>query len=116
VLVITGFVFAKPVREDAARAQMEKSWGFLVDPDHDCKLSLEGAILRIAIPGKPHIMSTEIGKTNAPRVMRDVEGDFGVEVRAFGPFPADNRSLVQGRWACYGAGLLVWQDDKNYIQ
>ena len=33
-----------------------------------------------------------------------------------GTFPSNTSSLVEARWPYYGAGLVVWQDDKNYIR
>src|SRR5206468_2623225 len=56
------------------------------------------------------------GATNAPRVVRAVEGDFRAEVVVAGTFRGDPRSLIPGRWPFYAAGLLVWQDEKNYVR
>jgi regulation of enolase protein 1 (concanavalin A-like superfamily) len=61
-------------------------------------------------------MSVEKGLTNAPRVVREVEGDFTAEVRTSGDFPTDNHSLSEGRWAFYGSGLVIWESEKNYIR
>ena len=35
--------------------------------------------VRIIVPGQTHILSAEIGRTNAPRILRDIEGDFDVK-------------------------------------
>jgi regulation of enolase protein 1 (concanavalin A-like superfamily) len=97
----------------------DQHWGVSVDPDGDCKFLLEPGELHIKIPGTPHILTAEIGgpkSTNAPRVLREIEGDFDAEVTVQGPVPANMNSLVQGRAPFFAAGLLVWQDAKNYLR
>jgi regulation of enolase protein 1 (concanavalin A-like superfamily) len=94
----------------------DQHWGYGVDPDGDCKFRVETGTLHIKMPGKPHSLSIERGSTNAPRFLRIVEGDFTVEVEVRGAFPGDARSLVPGAWPYYAAGLLVWQDEKNYVR
>jgi regulation of enolase protein 1 (concanavalin A-like superfamily) len=93
----------------------DKDWGDSVDPDGDCKFRVDTGELRIKIPGTPHRLGIELGSTNGPRVLRSVEGDFHVQVKVLGAFPSANRSLV-GKYPWYGAGLLIWQDEKNYIR
>jgi regulation of enolase protein 1 (concanavalin A-like superfamily) len=93
----------------------DQHWGDSEDPDGDCKFLLDVSKLRIKIPGTPHRLGVEAGGMNAPRVVRTVEGDFQAEVKVLGPFPSAPRSLV-GKYPWYGAGLLVWQDEKNYIR
>jgi regulation of enolase protein 1 (concanavalin A-like superfamily) len=107
---------AVPVPPDPRRAELHKRWGETVDPDGECTFRLLDDRLHLAIPGKPHVLSAELGQTNGPRVLRDVDGDFAAEVRVSGPFPGDPRCLVPGRWAFYAAGLVLWQDDKNYAR
>src|SRR5262249_15662683 len=93
-----------------------KDWGHLVDADRACRFRVEADRLYIKIPPKPHVLSAEIGVTNAPRVLRDVVGDFHAEVTALGSIPGDAKSLLNGRWPFYAAGLLVWQDERNYLR
>jgi regulation of enolase protein 1 (concanavalin A-like superfamily) len=107
---------AVPVKKDPKQSLLEKYWGAPIDPDGDCKFRPERIRLRIVVPGKPHTMAAELGQTNAPRVLREVEGDFRVEVKVLGAFNGDARCLVAKRWAFNGAGLLLWQDAKNYIR
>jgi regulation of enolase protein 1 (concanavalin A-like superfamily) len=116
LLLTPALALAVPVPRDRERELLEKHWGTPYDPDGDCSFRAERSRLFIKIPGKPHIMAAEIGQTNGPRTLRDVEGDFTAVVRVSGPFPVDPISLVEGRWAFYGAGLLIWQDEKNYIR
>ena len=117
VLLFTAAIaIAVPLRVDRERARLEKEWGIPEDPDGDCTFRDDLGRLTIAIPGTPHALSAEIGKTNGPRVLREVDGDFCIEVKVSGALPADPHSPMPGRWAYFGAGLLVWQDNKNYVR
>ena len=93
-----------------------KGWGKFIDPDGDCKLSIQKGRVAIAIPGAVHALSAERGQVNAPRVLRDVQGDFIAEVRVSGITPPDSASLVLSRRPFRGAGLLLWQDAGNYVR
>ena len=93
-----------------------KGWGNAVDPDGDCKFTVEKGRLSIGLPGVDHALAFERGQMNAPRVLRAVEGDFIAEVKLSGPFPAGATSLVPARRPFHGAGLLLWQDEKNYLR
>ncbi len=116
LLLVPAWVAAKPLRPNPERELLEKHWGVAVDPERDSTFRADRDGLRIIVPGKPRVMSVEIGKTNAPRVLRELDGDFSVEVKVSGAFPTDPRCLVEGRWPYHGAGLLVWQDDRNYVR
>lgn len=105
-----------PAPKDSSRDELQREWGTPVDPDGDCRFRPDRGRLRITVPGTPHVMAAERGTTNGPRVVREIEGDFTVEVRVSGDFPKDEKSLVEGRWAFYGAGLLVWADETNYVR
>jgi len=93
----------------------DKAWGDSVDPDGDCKFRVDSARLNIKIPGKPHRLGFEAGATNAPRVLHSIEGDFQAEVQVQGRFPPAGRSVV-GKYPWFGAGLVVFQDEKNFIR
>ncbi|QJW99880.1 hypothetical protein FTUN_7503 [Frigoriglobus tundricola] len=92
------------------------TWGTVNDPDGDCKFSVSKGRLSIGIPGKDHALGVERGQMNAPRVLRDVEGDFIAQVRVSGEFLQGAESVVANRRPFHGAGLLLWHDDKNYIR
>jgi S1-C subfamily serine protease len=61
-------------------------WGTVIDPDKDCKITPNDKRLTIEIPGKLHELDYDGGLTNAPRVMREVEGDFVATVKVTGDF------------------------------
>jgi hypothetical protein len=52
-----------------------------VDPLSDCRFDRRGDTLTIAVPGRGHTLDVEAGRLNAPRLLRDVEGNFAVQVR-----------------------------------
>jgi regulation of enolase protein 1 (concanavalin A-like superfamily) len=116
VLLSAAVATAVTVRVDPARARFEKEWGGTEDPDQDCRFRVDPHRLMIMVPGTPHALSAEIGKVNGPRVLRAVAGDFCAEVHVEGVLPMDPHSPMPGRWAYFGAGLLVWQDDQNYVR
>ena len=103
-----------------APAELTKLWGTPVDPDGDCTFKMDdNARLHIKIPGKPHILTAEVNgvkENSAPRVLREIEGDFQVEVIVSGEFPANTNALLPNRWPFFASGLLVWQDGNNYIR
>jgi regulation of enolase protein 1 (concanavalin A-like superfamily) len=64
-------------------------WDKPIDPVGDCQFDREGDRLTITLPGKGHQLDLT-GRRNAPRLLKDVEGDFVVQVRVRGNYrPAD---------------------------
>lgn len=90
-------------------------WGEMIDPDRDCLFAVGADQVGIQIPGTSHDLSAELNRTNAPRVLQPVEGDFEIEVRVAGTLTPD-RPLVATRTAYSGAGLLLMRDEANYIR
>jgi regulation of enolase protein 1 (concanavalin A-like superfamily) len=65
-------------------------WDRPVDPVGDCQFARKGGTLTITVPGKGHELDIFKGRLNAPRLLREVEGDFVVQVRVRGDYrPAD---------------------------
>ncbi len=92
------------------------SWGTATDPDGDCKFTVERGGLAIGVPGSDHVLGFERGKMNAPRVLREVEGDFVAQVRVAAVFPAGAKTLVPDRRPLFVAGLLLYVDDRTYAR
>jgi regulation of enolase protein 1 (concanavalin A-like superfamily) len=101
--------------EDPIRLAL-RGWGTALDPDGDCKFIVEKGRLTIGLPGTDHSLSCERGQMNSPRVLQEIEGDFIVQVKVSGTFPTGATSIVPNRRPFHGAGLLLWQDEKNYIR
>ncbi|MDB5308691.1 MAG: hypothetical protein JWO38_2893 [Gemmataceae bacterium] len=95
-----------------------KGWGDVTDPDGDCRVAEDKGVLTITVPKTHHDLTytDEYTKLNSPRVLQRVEGDFTLRVKipAF-PLPGDVASSG-GQHSFVSTGLLIWQDDKNFIR
>ena len=91
-------------------------WGKPVDPDGDCKFSVAGPRLTLSVPGTPHALVIERNQMNAPRVVREVEGDFVAQVKVVGHFPRGAEARVEGRRPYHSAGFYLAKDNKSYIR
>jgi regulation of enolase protein 1 (concanavalin A-like superfamily) len=101
-------IWAEPRLEEDSFPPVTAAWNAPVDPDGDCQFRDEGGKLTITLPEKKsHDLSVENRRMNAPRLLRDVEGDFTAQVHVTGEFP-DN-SIV-------AAGLLLMADEKTYVR
>jgi S1-C subfamily serine protease/regulation of enolase protein 1 (concanavalin A-like superfamily) len=98
--------------------------GPLVDshkqPVKDCKLKRDSNSLTIDVPPGVRLLSNEVDLRNAPMTLTDVLGDFVAQVRVTGTMipgtelPKSKIKMLPGTFQ--GAGLLLWQDPKNYIR
>jgi serine/threonine protein kinase/regulation of enolase protein 1 (concanavalin A-like superfamily) len=107
-----------PAREGQGRTANEDAWENPVDPDGDCNFELdrsEGKI-RIIVPGKTHLLSAEVGQVNAPRILRGIKGDFDLSVRIAGTNHPRGRPTTNMYSPYHGAGLIIWQDEENYVR
>ena len=96
--------------------QTLKGWGVVVDPDGDCQIGLEKETLKISVPAKRHDLSIEVDNMNAPRVLREMEGDFITLLKVSGKVRHAGNRTSEHYFAYHGAGLLLWQDERNYIR
>jgi hypothetical protein len=102
----------------AKAAQERVDWSDIVDPDGDCKVYQDQASDRVTIgvPGTPHVLSAEISRMNAPRLLRAVRGDFEVRMRVEGVFHPSGRATMKEYAPYHGAGVLLWQDGDIYLR
>jgi regulation of enolase protein 1 (concanavalin A-like superfamily) len=91
-------------------------WGEANDPDGDCSVTPDGDGLIIEVPGKLHDLNSEIGKTNSPRVIQEVEGDFVAEIKVAGDFKPGTEPTNPKSLPYTGAGLLLWAGDTNFVR
>lgn len=112
---------AKPVDPAAAQASphdpaavegegaMVADWGRAVDPNGDCTFYTSDGKLLIHIPAgpPPHGFAAENRSTDAPRVLRDLCGDFTIQVQVDGRFSPGDESAQPGRTAYQGAALVA---------
>jgi len=50
--------------------------GTVIDPSADCRLSIRDGALTIAVPGSDYALAVAGGRTDVPRVLREIRGDF----------------------------------------
>jgi regulation of enolase protein 1 (concanavalin A-like superfamily) len=91
-------------------------WGLAVDPDGDCRMNGDRSTLTITVPPTLHDLNPSIGKYNAPRVVRDVEGDFEVEVRVEGDFRPGSICNRADGLPFVGGGIVIFDGDDTIIR
>lgn len=101
------------------KPQKIKGAGTFVDPAGDCKVAEKDGKVTITVPGTHHDLNPtpRFDNVTAPRVLQQVEGDFTVQVKvdAFTRPQAKTASSKAGI-SFVAAGLLIWQDEKNFIR
>ena len=75
-----------PTRTGRASGPWITGWDRVVDPVGDCKFDRRGDRLTMTVPGQPQEVDVTRGRLNGPYLLRDVEGDFVVQVRVGGDF------------------------------
>ena len=110
----------KRIKKTGPKAEVEgkalAGWGNVVDPDGDCNVKLEGKALVMNLPGTLHDLNADIDKYNAPRVLREVEGNFVIQVKVVGDFKPGPKSMRAKGLPFNGGGIFVWRDSDNYIR
>lgn len=114
-LVVAALVTTPGFSQDRSPRTL-KGWGQIVDPEKDCQFRLDGGRLTITIPATKHDLSVEAGDLSAPRVLRDIEGDFIAQVKASGNVKHSGAGTSQVYLPYHGLGLLLWQDERNYVR
>ncbi|HEY7311218.1 MAG TPA: hypothetical protein VH643_17790 [Gemmataceae bacterium] len=110
LLLIAYAVLAAPV------PATKDGWGRPVDPDHDCKITIKDDTVTMELPGGDHELNPKRDRFNAPRLLRDVEGDFVVQVRVSASFRPSAKSSVKGEAPRVAAGLILIPAEKNSIR
>ncbi|MBV8430400.1 MAG: protein kinase, partial [Solirubrobacterales bacterium] len=104
--------------QPAKEAGVAVDWGDVVDPAGDCLVVRDRQANRatILVTGTAHLLSAEIGLMNAPRILRSIAGDFEVRVRVTGTSQPGGRPTTKRYNPYHGAGILLWQDPKDYVR
>jgi regulation of enolase protein 1 (concanavalin A-like superfamily) len=105
---------AAPATTDDTDEKLQAAYGTWTDPDRDCKYVLKGRELRISLPNTDHIVGKyhDRAKNNAPRILREVEGDFTAIVRVAFPIP---KSFPEKFDPFCSGGLLAWESEDAYL-
>ena len=113
-VVVSMFAWAAAA-EDPSTPQDTKAiegWGTWVDPDGDCEVRAEDDAVVITVSPAVHDLWPENPepkqRANAPRILRDVKGDFTAEVKVAG-------TVLGGEFFRSGA-MLIWQDERNFVR
>jgi regulation of enolase protein 1 (concanavalin A-like superfamily) len=116
-LLIAPVLVAAPVpKDDTDAGRMNRIYGSVHDPHKGAEFRPSGNSLQITVPQERRLLSAERKVFNAPRVWREVEGDFTVTVRAAFPIRSDI-AAKQGPYSQShaGGGLVVWLDPENFL-
>jgi hypothetical protein len=113
LLVVPAVLVAAPVPPEA---RVRDAYGVWLDPDKDCKYEVRDGKLRVAIPDAHHSMYPNPGKWNAPRLWREVEGDFTVTVRVSFPIRSAAPTADESRLAFAAGGLIAWAGDDDHVR
>jgi hypothetical protein len=110
-LLLTCAALAAPAPEPFV-----SGWGNPVDPDRDCKISRGGNALTIQMPGSDHDYDPIRKRLNAPRLLRDMEGDFKIQIRVLIDCCPSTQSTVKGQPSYVAAGfLLIYSETGRFI-
>ena len=104
---------------DDKKPQEIKRWGTVVDPAGDCKVAEKDGKVTITVPKTHHDLNPTPRFDNllAPRVLQEVEGDFTAQVKVdVFPRPEAKTASSKAGISFVAAGLLVWQDEKNFVR
>lgn len=115
VLVIVAWL-AVAVVGDEKKSQTINGWGTVVDPDGDCKFEEKDGTVTITVPGTYHDLTylNPEGKLNGPRIVREVEGDFTIQVKVLRFIRPEGNSTNEHTFV--SAGLLIWNDGKEFFR
>jgi regulation of enolase protein 1 (concanavalin A-like superfamily) len=103
-----------PPPEPPVQRQIE--WGPLAGFPFDCQFRSEGPKLTIVIPGGVHLLSPDLKLKNSPLLLTEVDGDFTAQVNVPGRILPGTIPLPNFPITFQGAGLIVWQDENNYLR
>jgi regulation of enolase protein 1 (concanavalin A-like superfamily) len=117
LMLLVGVVFAAPIPKENDDNKLEKLFGKKVDPNKDCEFTFDGKKLTIKAGKGDHSLHVLQQRMQAPRIHREIEGDFVAEVKVSAEYPMGAKSVVPNRsHRFHSLGLLVWIDEKNYVR
>jgi regulation of enolase protein 1 (concanavalin A-like superfamily) len=105
-------VRAGPVKDGGTAV----GWGSVSDPDKDCSVAQDGQTLTIDVPAVAHDLVARENRTNGPRVLQELEGDFLIQVKVCGELRPTTPGTVPGHVSYQSGGILVWADARNFIR
>lgn len=91
-------------------------WGKPVDPDKDCKITRDKGALIMEMPGSVHDYAPYGKRVNAPRLLREFEGDFEMQVRLRIDCRPSLQSTVEDKPSYVSAGYLIIPPDNFWTK
>ncbi len=91
-------------------------WNKPVDPSRDCKIRRHDGTLIIEMPGTDHDYDPIRKRVNAPRILRDLKGNFDLQVRVQIDCRPSAQSTVKDQPSFVSAGfLLIYTETGRFI-
>jgi regulation of enolase protein 1 (concanavalin A-like superfamily) len=107
---------AAPVPKDDEVARVWRLYGTPHDPDKGTEFKPDRGTLHVIVPAEHRRLDAVNRTANAPRVWRDVRGDFTAVVRVSFPIRAEVPPKHLNRVSGFASGgLVVWVDDENFL-
>lgn len=97
-------------------SESNSAWGTVFNPAGRCKVAIQADRARMVVPGGVYDFSGMNGRKNAPRILRNVDGDFIVSVKVTGEFKPGKPSSGSNTFPFVSAGLLLWESNDNYLR
>jgi regulation of enolase protein 1 (concanavalin A-like superfamily) len=115
-LLVACAVLAAPAPISREKELLGTTWSQKVNPDGDCHFVADKDALIIEIPGKDHDLWPKDKRMNAPHLLKEVEGDFDLQVRVEVAPVVSEKSTAVKRAAFVAAGLILIPTDRNVIR
>lgn len=114
------YVELKNAAGDDKKQQVFNGWGTVTDPDGDCTVTEDKGKLTVKVPGSLHdlfpLQKDEKKRMNAPRVLQEVKGDFVATLKVTAEWKPGDALPGSSTVPYNGAGLLVWENENNFIR
>jgi regulation of enolase protein 1 (concanavalin A-like superfamily) len=91
-------------------------WDLLAGLPGDSQFVTDPTGLTITIPPTLHVLSPDLNVKNSPHLLTEVSGDFTAIVRINGKIQPGTTPLKKLPFTFQGAGLIIWQDEDNYLR
>ncbi len=114
LLALSALLLACAALAVPAPEPVVSGWSNPVNPDRDCKIRCDNGALIIEMPGSDHEFDFHRKRLNAPRLMREIEGDFDMEVRVRIDCRPSVESSVKGQPSYVSAGFLILPPDNSF--
>jgi S1-C subfamily serine protease len=93
----------------------------LKQPAKGCERQRDGGVLTIQVPAGVKLLSPQLDAKSSPMCVADIQGDFVAVVKIGGNMvPGVDPPRYKGKdnlpGTYQGAGLILWQDPKNYVR